>query len=201
MTLDFNENIVLENARALLRPLEAGDAELLLPVATQTPTLVQYSPFKIHTRYHLREYIATSLEERAKGIRYPFVIFDKKEGSAAGSTSIGSHSAKDLRFEIGWTWIGTAFQRTGLNRQCKWLLLSYAFDSLQYERVEFRTDERNRSSRRAMESMGAVYEGCLRSHTVMNDGFRRNTLYYSILRQEWDILKEGFTDRRLPLRS
>ena len=201
MEFSFSQDIVLQNEAVLLRPMEENDLEELLLVTSGHPLLVQYSPFQVHTRELLQEFIFNSLKERAAHARYPFTIIDKKSGQAAGSTSYASVSQKDGRLEIGWTWIGPGYQRTGLNRQCKWLLLSYAFDRLGFERVEFRTDERNLSSRRAMESMGAVYEGCLRSHTVMNDGFRRNTLYYSILRSEWELLKAGFTERRAALRT
>ena len=120
------------------------------------------------------------------------IIFDKVKNVYAGCTSFANISNKDKRAEIGWTWIGKDFQKTGLNRHCKFLLLRYMFEHLGFERVEFRTDERNIQSRTAMEKMGAKYEGALRSHTLMNDGFRRTTVYYSILKEEWNKLRTGF---------
>ena len=192
MNFNFSENIILEDERVLIRPLVFSDKNNLLQVALQSPTLVQYSPFKIHTDEYLEEFILNSLKEREIEFRYPFIIFDKEKKSYAGSTSFANISNKDKRAEIGWTWIGKDFQKTGLNRHCKFLLLQYMFDHLEFERVEFRTDERNNTSRTAMEKMGAKYEGSLRSHTLMNDGFRRTTVYYSILKDEWNILKPGF---------
>ncbi len=198
MEFDFTNEIVLQNSSVLLRPMQAGDSQHLLSVATAQEDLVLYSPYLIHTPEFLEQYIQSSLAERQNRFRYPFVILDKQKGAYAGSTSIANVSNKDKRLEIGWTWIGKTFQQTGLNRACKFLLLSYAFDELAFERVEFKTDARNTASRTAIEKIGGQYEGGLRSHTVMNDGFRRTTVYYSILKEEWPRLKEtvfkGFAD-------
>jgi N-acetyltransferase len=192
MDFNFSDHIELEDERVLLRPLLASDKKNLLEVATQTPSLVQYSPYYIHTEPYLEEFIALALQDKATLFRYPLIIFDKLQNAFAGSTGFANVSNRDKRIEIGWTWIGKDFQRTGLNRHCKYLLLSYIFETLEFERAEFRTDERNIGSRTAMEKMGAVCEAALRSHTVMNDGFRRTTVYYSILKEEWQQLKVGF---------
>jgi RimJ/RimL family protein N-acetyltransferase len=98
----------------------------------------------------------------------------------------------DSRLEIGSTWIGKEFQRTGLNRNCKYLLLNFAFDELGVERIELKTDERNTASRNAIQKIGGQFEGILRSHTLMYDGFRRNTVYYSILKKEWEKIEKDF---------
>lgn len=190
MDFDFTKDILLENNLVLLRPMTAEDAENLEPVATEHTDLVLYSPYKIHTAVELRNFVNASLAERKRSFRYPYVICQKESGEFAGSTSIANVSNKDKRLEIGWTWIGKRFQQTGLNRACKFLLLSYAFEELDFERVEFKTDSRNLASRTAIEKIGGQYEGALRSHTVMNDGFRRTTVYYSILKEEWPSLKE-----------
>jgi N-acetyltransferase len=190
MDFDFSKEIVLQNKRALLRPLVAEDRLNLQAVGTAHTDLVQYSPYKIHTPELLAQYIDVSLKEKINGRRYPFAIYDKQKEAWAGSTSVAAISNKDKRLEIGWTWIGKAFQQTGLNRACKFLLLSYAFEELQFERVEFKTDARNQTSRTAIEKIGGQYEGALRSHTVMPDGFRRSTVYYSILKEEWPRIKD-----------
>lgn len=190
MEFDFTRNIVLQNESVLLRPMTEEDALYLQAVATKDDDLVLYSPYRIHTPAFLRQFVIDSLADRQRGFRYPFVIFDKQKSLYAGSTSLANVSNKDKRLEIGWTWIGRDFQRTVINRTCKFLLLSYAFDVLGFERVEFKTDARNTASRTAIEKIGGQYEGALRSHTVMNDGFRRTTVYYSILKEEWPGLKE-----------
>jgi RimJ/RimL family protein N-acetyltransferase len=189
MDFNFKTDIVLENERALLRPMKEEDWDELLPVALADPTLVQYSPSQIHSEGLLKKYIRQALSDRETNFRYAFTIFDKAANRVAGSSSFGSLSNKDKRVEIGWTWIGREFQKTGLNRACKSLMLQYVFETLQFERLEFRTDERNEASRTAIEKIGGQFEGVLRSHMLMPDGFRRNTVYYSILREEWPVLK------------
>jgi RimJ/RimL family protein N-acetyltransferase len=158
-----------------------------VPVATAHRDLVQYSPTPIYTDELLLNYIAQAIEDRKNHLRYAFVIWDKQKMEYAGSTSFLNISSKDKRLEIGHTWIGKNFQGTGLNAKVKALLLNYAFKNLEFERVEFKTDERNTTSRKALEKLGAIYEGSLRSHMLMADGFRRNSVYYSILRNEWVV--------------
>ena len=192
MDLDFTKDIQLENERVLLRPFMESDWVNLLEVATEDESLVQFSPYLIHTEEYIKEFINTAIKNRANKTHYSFIIFDKKTQTYAGSTSFWNLSNKDKRLEIGATWIGKEFQKTGLNRQCKFLLMSYAFDVLEFERVELKTDERNTQSRNAIQKIGGQFEGIMRSHTLMNDGFRRSTVIYSILKNEWQALKLNF---------
>jgi RimJ/RimL family protein N-acetyltransferase len=200
MKFQFDQDIILENERAILRPLEAKDYDRLLPIATAHKDLLQYSPTPLHEPVLFKEYVTNALNERDKKIRYAFSVYDKKTSIVSGSTSFGNISNYDKRLEIGWTWYGKEFQRTGLNRACKLLLLSYAFETLEFERVEFRIDERNQPSRTAVEKLGGKLEGILRSHMTMpNSDFRRSTCYYSILREEWPGIKNKLeTDLKLP---
>jgi len=192
MNFPFDKEIILENATALLRPLQISDFDNLLKVATEDKELLRFSPKPIYSEKLLRDYIQGAVEERKNRSRYYFIIFDKKKNAYAGSTSFLNISNADSRAEIGATWIGKDFQRTGLNRNCKFLLLSYAFEELGAERVELKTDERNTASRNAIEKIGGKFEGILRSHTLMYDGYRRNTVYYGILKDEWNDLKANF---------
>jgi len=137
----------------------------------------------------LQLYVETALEDRRNKGRYPFVIINKADGAFAGSTSYGNISVPNQRLEIGWTWLDKQFHGAGLNKNCKFLLLEYAFGELGMERVELKTDSRNWQSRKAIEKIGGIFEGELRSHTLMRDGFRRNSVYYSILKGEWEHLK------------
>ena len=198
MAIDLAEAIVLENARARLEPLSLDHVDVLLPVAQQEPELLRYSPSAVYSRELLTEYIRQALTERVAGSKYPFAIFDKSVGQYAGSTSFGAISNVDQRLEIGWTWIGKDFQRTGLNRNCKLLQLSYVFETLGFERVEFKTDARNMQSRKALEQIGAVQEGIFRNHSVMSDGHRRDTVYFSILKNEWPQVKAARFGHYLP---
>ena len=196
MNFPFDEEITLENNFVLLRPITKSDIDNLLPIATDDKDLLQFSPAPIYTPELLETYIATAILNRANKNRYTFIVFDKTKNAYAGSTSFLNISNADDRLEIGATWYGKKFQRTGLNRNCKYLLLEYAFDHLDAERVEFKTDERNVASRTAIEKIGGQLEGTLRRHTLMYDGHRRNTVYYSILKNEWQQLKTHFLERR-----
>jgi RimJ/RimL family protein N-acetyltransferase len=192
MNFSFDEEIRLENTRAWLRPINETDLDKLLVVATQDKDLLQFSPAPIYTKELLKNYIDKAVANRRNKSRYTFIVFDKRQNAYAGSTSFLNISNADDRLEIGATWYGKAFQRTGLNRNCKYLLLQFAFDQLGAERVEFKTDERNTASRKAIEKTGGQFEGILRQHTLMYDGFRRNTVYYSILKSEWNQMKNQF---------
>ncbi len=190
MNFNFDQNIILENERVRLEPLQKEHMDILRPIAEKHPTLLTYSPTPFGNKDLFETYFEVAFKAKKNLIRYPFIIYDKQAGAFAGSTSYGAISNKDLRLEIGWTWLSKEFQGTGLNKYCKFLLLEYAFEKLQWERVELKTDSRNLQSRRAMEKIGAKFEGELRSHTLMPDGYRRNTVYYSILRDEWPGLKQ-----------
>lgn len=187
---DFDQDLVLENTRTRLEPLTEDHLPHLLPIALGYPDLLRYSPSCFGDEESFRAYLGNALVGRALEERYPFAIFDKGADRYAGSTSFGNIDNDHQRLEIGWTWIDPELQRTGLNRANKFLMLRYAFETLGFERVAFKSDSRNDASRRAMEAIGAIFEGELRKHTRMPDGFRRNTVYYSMLREEWTEVKE-----------
>ncbi len=182
---DTDFHLILENERVRLDPLEMTHLVDLLPICEQWPDLLKYSPSPFGTVDLLKDYIDIALRARVYGNRYPFSITDKSNGEIVGSTSYGSIALEHKRIEIGWTWISPNVQGSGLNKEMKHLMIDYAFKELDCERVEFRADARNTQSRRAMEKLGAVYEGLLRNHTQMRDGVRRDTVYYSILKEEW----------------
>ncbi|WP_235298060.1 GNAT family N-acetyltransferase [Portibacter marinus] len=178
-------DIILENERVKLEPLDLSKLDVLNPISTSHPDLLKYSPSAFGTEEKLKEYVKKALRDRWKSERYPFVIYDKQSQRYVGSTSFGNISPSNKRIEIGWTWLDPEVQGTGINQACKKLLLDYAFDELECERVEFKTDALNAQSRKALEKIGAKFEGLLRSHTVLANGRRRDTVYYSILREEW----------------
>jgi RimJ/RimL family protein N-acetyltransferase len=188
--MDFSSHVVLENSRARLRPLELADFEALKPVAFD-PELWKYTLTAGHTPMELADYLQQALQGREQGKRYPFVIIDKLTGQVAGSTSYYNVDPAEQRLSIGYTWVGKDFQRSGLNRACKHLLLSHAFGPLGSERVELETDSRNWKSREAMARMGATEEGTLRSHRNTQGGIRRDTVIFSILKPEWDGLRRS----------
>ena len=151
--MNFTENIVLENDRVRLEPLGKNHLNELLPIAIKYPDLLQYSPSPFGTRELLEENISKAITSRIDKQRYPFAIFNKLNNRFVGSTSFRNISTKDKRLEIGWTWIDKESQGTGLNKYCKHLLLSYAFEKLIMQRVEFKTDNRNNQSKKAIQKL------------------------------------------------
>lgn len=186
--MDCTQNLVLENSRVRLRPLEATDFEELKEVAFD-PVLWRYTLSRADDTVSLAAYIAEAVQQRQESKRYPFAIIDRETGRLAGSTSYYNINPANQSLSIGYTWVGASFQRTGLNRAAKHLLLSYAFEQLGYERVELETDSRNEQSQNAMRRMGATEEGILRSHRPTQGNLRRDTVVFSIIRPEWDELR------------
>ena len=178
----------LENERVKLVLLTLSNYKTLESIA-QEKDLIYYSPSDISTPEKLRDYIQVAVEGYKHNVTIPFIIYDKEKEAYAGSTRFGLINWKNKVLHIGWTWIGHNFQGTGLNTNMKFLMLEYAFETLKFEKVEFRIDERNIKSRKAVEKLGATLEGILRKDTVMNDGFRRSTCCYSILKEEWQPIK------------
>lgn len=189
MSFDFSQNTVLENNRVRLRPLDTSDFEALKPAAFD-PDIWQFTLTRADDAVSLADYLATAVHDRDAGRRYAFAIIDRETGQLAGSTSYYNLVPHDQRLSIGYTWIGREFQRSGLNRAAKHLLLSYAFDHLGYERVELETDARNEQSQQAMRRMGATEEGTLRRHRLTQGGLRRDTVIFSVIRPEWDGLRQ-----------
>jgi RimJ/RimL family protein N-acetyltransferase len=186
MAIDiFTLNPHLENERVLLRPLEERDFDHLLPFSLQEPEIWNYGLVSAAGEENLRRYIATALENRAAGKEYPFIVYDKQAGAWAGSTRFYDIQPGWLTTQLGYTWYGKAYQRTGLNRHCKLLLLAFAFETWGLERVEFRADAKNEVSIAAMRAIGCVEEGILRNHMPTATGGRRDSIILSILRTEW----------------
>ncbi len=120
---------------------------------------------------------------------------DVASGRAVGSSRFGDIAPEHGRVEIGWTWIAPSHQRTAVNSEAKLLQLSYAFDELGATRVALKTDGRNLRSQAAIERLGAVREGTLRRQLRMPDGFIRDTVYFSILAEEWPAVKARLAER------
>lgn len=181
----FQQPIILENERALLRPIEESDLDNLLPFSLHEPDLWKFGLVTAAGIENLKTYLANAVKNRHDKKEYPFIIFDKKTNSYAGSTRFYDIQPAYLTTQLGYTWYGFDFQRTGLNRHCKLLLLTFAFEKWGLERVEFRADANNAKSIAAMKAIGCVEEGILRNHMPTVQGTRRNSIVLSILRNEW----------------
>lgn len=187
--MNFTEDLHLYTDKVLLRPFQPSDLEALQTIVIDED-IWRYMATRVASDTELSRWIENAVKDREKQLRYTFMILDRETGNLAGSTAYGNISIVDKRLEIGWTWLSKTYRGTGLNRHCKFLLLHYAFDVLQFERVELKTDVLNLRSRQAMRKIGATEEGVLRSHMQMHDGRRRDTIYYSILRHEWPAIRE-----------
>lgn len=188
--------IILENERALIRPLSAADYEHLLPFSLNEPEIWHYSLTRPDSAENLTGYLQAAMEDKEKGNAYPFIIFDKLTNSYAGSTRYYDIQPTYKTLLFGYTWYGGDFQGTGLNKNCKYLLLKYAFEDLGMERVEFRADNSNHRSIAAMKSIGCKIEGVLRNHMPDGHGGRRDSAILSILRKEWfDFVKAKLEEK------
>ena len=190
MTTTPWEETVLENDIVRMRPIRPEDEEGYAKIVFD-PETWSYFLFRVDTAADLASFMKTSLEVTRARERICFTIFEKRTGQIAGSMSFGNNSPRDKRIEIGWSWLGKPFRGSGMNRWSKLALLTHAFDVMDYERVEFKTDVLNQGARRGLIKIGAVEEGTLRSHTLMPSGRRRDTIYYSILRGEWPAVKRA----------
>lgn len=179
----------LENKRVLLRPMQLSDLEPLLEIAME-PSIWTVNYSAVHSREDLQEYMRVAFDARDKGDSIPYTIFDKENGRIAGCTRFYGISEENKRAEIGYTWLHPDFQRTGLNRAMKFAMLQYAFEVWGLNVVQLKTDERNAKSRDAMLAIGCTYEGMMRKHLITWSGHERNTLLFSILREEWPEIRE-----------
>ena len=180
----MNLAITLEDECVRLSPLTLENYHHLIPIAAQEK-LVQYSPSDIETPTALKCYVEAALDQLDRKISIPFIIYDKRRQQYAGCTRYMHIDWVNKVLHIGSTWIGREYQGTGLNTHMKDLMLNHAFKTLNFEKVEFRIDERNLQSRKAVEKIGAVLEGILRKNIYLLDGFKRNTCCYGILKEEW----------------
>lgn len=190
---------VLENAKVKLQPLSKEDAVSLAGIALAEPELFSLMSQQLKTNSDVYAFIRKALDEFNEGVALPFLVIDKATGKVVGTTRFGNLVREHKRVEIGWTWLSEAYHGTGVNKAMKFLMLQYAFETLQFNRVEIKTNELNLRSRRAIESLGAKFEGILRHHIVNENGSLRNTVYYSILKEEWQDVKANIFERHLKM--
>jgi RimJ/RimL family protein N-acetyltransferase len=185
--LDFSQNLILEDDVALLRPLQYADLDHLMRFATDEKEIPiwKFSSLDAIGRENFTRYFDRAIGNRDRQLEFPFVVIDKRTNQYAGSTRFYDIQPQNATLQLGYTWYGTQFQDTGLNRHCKFLILSYAFEQLGIERVELRADNDNARSIAAMKRIGCQVDGILRSNMVRPDGTRRDSIVLSILKGEW----------------
>lgn len=187
----FPHDFSLETLRVIIQPLKAEDFETFLPL-TKSPETWDYFNKDLSSETELKNWIDDALKEKADGRRMPFTIIDRDTKKICGSTSYGNISFYDKRIEIGWSWLGPEYIGMGVNKPVKFALLSYAFEVMKMERVEAKTDVLNDRAKAGLLKVGMIPEAVLRSHMLMHSGRRRDTIYFSILRNEWPERKPAF---------
>lgn len=180
------EAITLSGQRVRLEPLRAEHAQGLYLQGQYAPDWAWLPRSCFLDVADVRQWIDEAL---AAPSQVPFVMLDQRKGRTLGSTRYLNISVEHRRLEIGWTWLGREWQGTGVNAEAKYLLLEHAFEKLGCRRVEFKTDARNQRSLRALEKLGAVREGVLRKHMVAQGGEPRDSVYFSVVDDEWPGLK------------
>ncbi len=191
--MNISHQLSLQSEKVLLRPLIKEDTPSFSLLVTE-PSLWDYFTLELDKPGQLDKWVSIALENRSENIRIPFTIIERATGKITGSTSFGSISFFDQRIEIGWSWLAKEFQGTGINFHAKFLLLAYAFEVLKFERVEIKTDNQNERAKQALRKIGAKEEGVLRSHTQIPNSRRRDSVYFSILKNEWPEIKKNIFD-------
>ena len=184
------EPVVLTGTCVRLEPLTIAHAPALAEIGIGQAFWDFMLYGNINTVEDMHNWVLDILSRAEKGTDLPFVAIHLASGKVAGATRYLNIMPKDRGLEIGGTWYGTEFQRTGVNTECKYLLMQHAFETLGCIRVQLKTDARNERSQRAIERIGAVREGILRNHMILPDGRYRNSVFYSVLDTEWPNVKK-----------
>ncbi len=187
----YPTTIALNTSVVHLRPLQQEDYTALLALSSQDEAMWDFFSKKLSDPAQLRDWLNDAIEAKATGTRLPFAIIEKSTGRIAGSSSIGNIAWHDKRLEIGWSWLAPVFRGTAINQHTKFSMMRYAFEVLEFERVEFKTGILNKRARRGLEKIGGIEEGVLRKHSLLWNGNRRDTIYYSVLKEEWPLLKKS----------
>ncbi len=183
--------LVGENVQLI--PMRAHHADDMVHAASDGE-LWNLSVTSVPSKDTVDDYLQFAFDEQQTGKGLPFVVIDKNSNTIIGSTRYCNASSEHRRLEIGYTWYAKSHQRTGVNTECKLLLLQHAFEVLDCIAVEFRTNIHNTASKNAIQRLGAKQDGILRNHRINPDGSLRDSVVYSITREEWKNAKAFLQD-------
>jgi RimJ/RimL family protein N-acetyltransferase len=186
----------IENDVVQLIPMELEHVDGIYDAA-QDNRIWEHMTVNLTEKFHVLEYVNDAVRKRKNNIDNAFVIIDKQTGKIIGATWFLEMSENHKRLEIGSTWINPIYWRSNINTNCKYLLLQYCFEVLQLNRVQIKTGHENFRSQKAIERIGAVKEGVLRNHMLRKEGAIRHTVLYSIVKEEWEVVKKNFEDKLL----
>jgi len=178
----------LVGERAKLVALDRTHVEKLFE-AGNYPEIWTYMPQRITSLDAMKANVESALAEKELGVEFPFCIVDQVSGKIVGSTRFLDISPANRSLEIGYTWLTPEVWRSRINTECKYLLLRHCFETVGTVRVQLKTDVRNLRSQAAIERIGGVREGVLRKHRILWDGYIRDSVYYSVLEDEWPRVK------------
>jgi RimJ/RimL family protein N-acetyltransferase len=186
--------LTLEGRFVRLEPLAAHHLGSLA-AAAQDPAISAYLPVDLSQPGAIEQRAEAFAARQAQGLEFPFAVIMRSDGRVVGSTSYLDVSAENRSVEVGWTWYVAEVWGKSVNPEAKYLLLRHAFEDWGAIRVFFKTDARNLRSQAAIKKLGAQYEGTLRSQRLLPDGFRRDSVYFSILDHEWPVAKARLEER------
>ncbi|MEC0300946.1 GNAT family N-acetyltransferase [Peribacillus frigoritolerans] len=181
----------LENNVVHLIPMGLEHVEGIYEV-TQDKRIWEHMSVDLTEKSCVLHYVQDALLKREHGTDIAYVIINKKTDKIIGATWFLDISKQHKRLEIGSTWINPIYWRTNINTNCKYLLLKYCFEELGFNRVQIKTGHENFRSQKAIERIGGVKEGILRSHMIRKKGILRHTVLYSIIHEEWAKVKKHF---------
>ena len=184
------EKITLVGNKVKLIPLEKKHEANLLKAAGDGNLWDLWYTF-VPSKETISDYIDYAINDEEKGKSLPFVVVEKKTNSIIGCTRLFAAFPEHRRVELGYTWYAKSHQRTGVNTECKYLLLRHAFETLNCIAVEFRTHWHNIASRSAIANLGAKEDGVMRNHQIDSNGAYRDTVVFSILHNEWTSVKRS----------
>lgn len=188
------ETVALEGKFIRLEPLSLAHFDALCEIGLDEE-LWRYTTSYIRTPDQMRAYLQAALNEQAQATALPFATVEKSSGRVVGSTRLANIDRINHRAEIGWTWVATERQRTPVNTEAKYLMLTHAFEVMGCLRVEFKTDSINLKSRAALLRIGAKEEGTFRNHMITDTGRIRHSAYFSIIDTEWPAVKAGLEEK------
>ncbi|MEF2246289.1 GNAT family N-acetyltransferase [Paenibacillus sp. IITD108] len=184
------EKVTLEGSRVMLLPLGIQHIEPLYQ-ALDDEQIWTYLPGRMENFEDMSRLVTDALDARQRGEELPFVVYDKETQKIVGMTRLLNISEPNRSVEIGYTWYSASVWRTRVNTESKFLLLKHCFEELRTVRVQLKTDRRNTKSNQAITRIGAKLEGVLRKERILQDGYIRDSVYYSIIDDEWDAVKQG----------
>lgn len=174
-------------------PMEISHTKELYE-AGKNKEIWSHLPKSIRSYQQMECFVEEALRRKELGNEVPFVIKCRKSNKVIGSTRFLDISKINRGLEIGWTWLTPTVWGTDANLECKYLLLKYTFEDLNFIRVQFKTDDQNLRSQKALEKIGGSKEGILRNHMIRKDGTYRHSVYYSIIDSEWEKVKISLED-------